>query len=84
MVQRYSNNGFCVADADGSYVKYEDYAELEAKYRFERETGYSIVSIALERDKMMRRLAKLVLSRPCSTETEELAKDAIALFDLSN
>lgn len=29
MVQRYSNNGFCVADADGSYVKYEDYEELE-------------------------------------------------------
>ena len=32
MVQRYSNNGFCVADADGSYVKYEDYAELERKF----------------------------------------------------
>lgn len=31
MVQRYSNNGFCVADADGSYVKYEDYARLEAE-----------------------------------------------------
>ena len=31
MVQRYSNNGFCVADTDGSYVKYEDYAELEAE-----------------------------------------------------
>lgn len=30
MVQRYSNNGFCVVDADGDYVKYEDYAELEA------------------------------------------------------
>lgn len=65
-------------------VRYEDYAELEAKLRFERETGASIVSIALERDKMMRRLAKLVLSHPCSTETEELAKDAIALFDLSD
>lgn len=33
MVQRYSNNGFCVADADGGYVKYEDYAELERKLR---------------------------------------------------
>ena len=31
MVQRYSNNGFCVADADGGYVKYEDYAKLEAE-----------------------------------------------------
>lgn len=31
MVQRYSNNGFCVVDADGSYVKYEDYAKLEAE-----------------------------------------------------
>lgn len=31
MVQRYSNNGFCVADTDGSYVKYEDYATLEAE-----------------------------------------------------
>ncbi|MGT1179999.1 hypothetical protein ACVPRA_18245, partial [Salmonella enterica subsp. enterica serovar Enteritidis] len=30
MVQRYSNNGFCVADADGGYVKYEDYAKLES------------------------------------------------------
>ena len=33
MVQRYSNNGFCVEDTDGSYVKYEDYAELERKLR---------------------------------------------------
>ena len=31
MVQRYSNNGFCVADVDGAYVKYEDYAKLEAE-----------------------------------------------------
>lgn len=31
MVQRYSNNGFCVPDADGRYVKYEDYAKLEAE-----------------------------------------------------
>ncbi len=31
MVQRYSNNGFCVADADGGYVKYEDYVKLEAE-----------------------------------------------------
>lgn len=31
MVQRYSNNGFCVVDADGAYVKYEDYAKLEAE-----------------------------------------------------
>lgn len=33
MVQRYSNNGFCVADADGRYVKYEDYAKLERKFK---------------------------------------------------
>lgn len=31
MVQRYSNNGFCVADDKGAYVKYEDYAKLEAE-----------------------------------------------------
>lgn len=30
MAQRYSNNGFCVADADGEYVRYEDYAKLES------------------------------------------------------
>ena len=33
MVQRYSNNGFCVADADGEYVRYEDYEELERKFK---------------------------------------------------
>ncbi|WPJ70193.1 hypothetical protein orfRA140_00046c [Salmonella phage RA140] len=32
MVQRYSNNGFCVVDADGRYVSYEDYAKLERKF----------------------------------------------------
>lgn len=31
MVQRYCNNGFCVEDVAGRYVKYEDYAELEAE-----------------------------------------------------
>lgn len=33
MVRRYSNNGFCVADADGSYVKYEDYKELDDSFQ---------------------------------------------------
>ena len=32
MVQRYETYGFCVADTDGSYVKYEEYAELERKF----------------------------------------------------
>lgn len=31
MVQRYSNNGFCVSDRNGDYVRYEDYAKLEAE-----------------------------------------------------
>lgn len=31
MVQRYSNNGFCVSDHNGDYVRYEDYAKLEAE-----------------------------------------------------
>lgn len=48
MVQRYSNNGFCVADGDGSYVKYEDYAELELKLDTLREWRTKILNEALE------------------------------------
>ena len=48
MVQRYSNNGFCVADAGGGYVKYEDYAELELKFNTLREWRAKILNEALD------------------------------------
>lgn len=51
MVQRYSNNGFCVADDNGSYVKYEDYAKLEAELndildmlvKLDNDLGYGVI-----------------------------------------
>ena len=42
MVQRYSNNGFCVADADGGYVKYEDYEKLEADFKAYKASAYTV------------------------------------------
>ena len=48
MVQRYSNNGFCVADVDGAYVKYEDYAKLEAELSGLKEWRVQVIDIALK------------------------------------
>lgn len=51
MVQRYSNNGFCVADANGRYVKYEDYVKLESRLngildmlvKLDNDLGYGLI-----------------------------------------
>lgn len=42
MVQRYLSNGFCVADADGGYVKYEDYEKLEVDFNAYKASAYAV------------------------------------------